>query len=254
MKRFSLMSLLVAAAVIALPSLVLADTITFSAPTINLTESNSNQTGYFDVLISNTADNNTEGTNGSTDGSGASETSTNGQDIITSFTVDLSTTANIFAGGSDQTDKNGQTVPYIYEGATYNSHTEPANSSTDSGYTGAGTNLSNGPGNQWMSDDGNSNTATILYAGTALGLLQVEYVIPGMTTGSYPLYIGTPNTDYANQNVQSIWSDTWNNNNVPAVVNGAINIVAAPTPEPSSLVLLVLGAVGLFGIRRLRSR
>ena len=108
-------------------------------------------------------------------------------------------------------------------------------------------------GNQdayWNGDP--SDAGTTLAAGASLGLLRVEYSVPANTTGVFPLTVvdGTQNPSNG-----SIWGDSQFNVNIPLLASGAITVSpAAITPEPSSLLLLVLGAVGLFGVRRLRSR
>ncbi len=81
-----------------------ADSITFSTPDISLYESNEVQTGYFDILISNSADSNTSGGAGdyTTDGqnfqggngpggSASGVTNTNGSDLVTGFTAEVET-------------------------------------------------------------------------------------------------------------------------------------------------------------------
>ncbi len=81
-------------------------------------------------------------------------------------------------------------------------------------------------------------------AGTPLGLMRVEYSIPAYAFGSFPLTIVTAVTDPM---WGSIWGDSQFNVNIPLVVSGSITVASAPTPEPSSIVLLVLGAVGFAG-------
>ena len=88
-------------------------------------------------------------------------------------------------------------------------------------------------------------------AGSPLGLLRVEYSIPANTTGVFPL---TQVDGYQDPAYGAVWGDNNSNVNLPLFVDGAITVNPVATPEPSSLVLLVLGAVGLFGVRRLRSR
>ena len=109
---------LVAVAVVALPSLAIADTITFTAPAITLTESNSVQTGYFDVSISDAASSNTNLAAGGT------VSTTGGTDTITASTVEVTTqggnggdaTVVTFPNSDDQTQAAtvGGTYTYLY--------------------------------------------------------------------------------------------------------------------------------------------
>jgi len=236
---------LVAVAVVALPGLAIADTITFSAPTITLTESNSVQTGYFDVTISDHADTNNNLSAGGT------VSSTNGIDNVFDSTVELISQGGnggnpsstiVFPNSDDQTlaTTAGGTYTYLYS----------TNSNQDSPY---GTDVSNTnfqTNNQdvWLNDSSTTNAGTTLTAGTPLGLLRIEFTIPANYTGSVDLTLSAP----TNNGLE--WGDTFNNANTPLTVNGSITVNSAITPEPSSLVLLLFGAVGLFGIRRLRAR
>ena len=97
-------------------------------------------------------------------------------------------------------------------------------------------------------NDAASNAGTVLSAGTPQGLLRVEYSIPANYTGTVDITLSAPT------NGAEVWGDTFFNANNPLLVNGSITVNSAITPEPSSLVLLLFGAVGLFGIRRLRAR
>jgi len=238
--------LLVAAAVGVLPSLAKADTITFSAPAITLSESNSVQTGYFDITISNSADGNT--TTNSQGGGNGGNLNTNGTDQVNGFDVEVTTTGPVtFIGGSDQTQTNSPfngPVTYIFS----------TNSTIDPSFTGANSNKEN-PNltaglNQELSD-ASSGSAVNLTAGSPLGLLRVEYSIPAGFTGTVPLSLPDGNSDPA---YGAIFLDSTYNPDIPALLPGSITVNALATPEPSSFVLLILGAVGLFGIRRMRAR
>jgi hypothetical protein len=241
MKRASSMRLFVAAALVALPSLALADSITFSTPTINLTESGSVQTGYFDILILNSADSNTSGGAGDYTADGIANgssgvTNTNGTDQVSGITAEVETTGALTFLGADISTNTAAVNPAVY---LYTSDSS--------------VNQVNLPSNQDAFINGiPSDNGTNVVAGTPLGLLRVQYSVPANTTGSFPLTIVDGFTDPVNG---SIWGDSGDNVNLPLLASGAINVApAAITPEPSSLLLLVLGAVGLFGVRRLRSR
>jgi len=105
--------------------------------------------------------------------------------------------------------------------------------------------------NEATNSDG-TNSGTVTLGSSPLGLMQVSYDIPaGTPVGSYSLtfnqdaYPADANADYvgATNSTEVLPSPG-------AVANGAI--VVNPIPEPSSIVLLVLGAIGMFGFRRLR--
>jgi hypothetical protein len=236
---------LVAAAVVVLPSLAVADTITFSAPNISLTESSSVQTGYFDIVISDTANSNTA-TNAQGGGNGAN-LNTTGSDAINGFDVEVVVGNGVnspvtLIAGSDQTQANSP-----YNGAsTYIFSTD---STVDPSFNGSNTNQENPNYNanmtQSLQDEPNGAATTL--AGTPLGLLQVEYSIPANYTGTVALSLPDGNSDVA---YGALFLDSSYSPDIPNLVNGSITV----TPEPSSVVMLILGAVGLFGIRRLRAR
>jgi len=99
------------------------------------------------------------------------------------------------------------------------------------------------------SDLTNSGTATL---GAALGLMHVVYNVPaGTPVGDYAL---TFNQDDPNVDPFADFTSPTNTSAVDtspfSAPSGAIHV----TPEPSSIVMLILGAVGLFGFRRLRTR
>jgi hypothetical protein len=87
---------------------------------------------------------------------------------------------------------------------------------------------------------------------TPLGLLRVEYEVPaGTAMGSYALTFNqdNPNTDPFSDYVDTTSNSDMDNSFSPgAVVDGAIVV----TPEPGSVVLLLLGAIGLFFAARRR--
>ena len=81
---------------------------------------------------------------------------------------------------------------------------------------------------------------------TLLGLERIEYSVA-------PDFVGTAALTFNQSAVPSgdfveTTSNTTSNYFLPAVVNGAIVV----TPEPGSLVLMLLGAAALFGFGWLR--
>jgi len=233
---------LAALAVAALSGLAVADTITFTAPNITLSESQSVQTGYFDVVISDTA-NATTATSSQGGGNGGN-LNTTGTDAVNGFDLEVDVNGPItFLGGSDLTAANNPqlaSTTYIFS----------TNSTDDPSQTGAGTNLTDpsGPVNQNQQlTDSSSGLPVNLAQGTPLGLIQVEYSVPAGYVGTVTLSLPDGN---ANPAYGAIFLDSTYNPDIPALVNGSITVV----PEPSSVVMLILGAVGLFGIRRMRAR
>jgi hypothetical protein len=206
-------SLLVAAAALAQPSY--AGTITFTAPTINLTQSNSVQTGFFDVVV----------------------TETGGSDLLNEFQADLllPNQSNVTFIGADLNTSVGavNAAPYVYAGNT--SGPTPFLSS----------------GEAANSDVPNTNNVSL--SGTPLAMIRIEYSVAAGFAGTVALTLNQddPNTDPNADNVQ-LNSDLTDIFQPGATINGAI--VVAPIPEPATWLLAVLGAVGLFGARRLRGR
>jgi hypothetical protein len=225
MKLSSSMRLLAAVAIVALPSLAFADTISFVAPAIQVAASANPTTGYFDVAITNTTNGTTTAPN--QNNSTSTDINTNGSDNVTGIQVDVLTSGTLNFINEDAST----TLTYIY--------------ATNSNGNAAGA-ISN---QEVYNLDTPSNAGTSVVSGTPLGLMRVEYVIPGGTpVGTvFPLTLGTPTNGAT---VAGSWGDNQFNPNTPTYVNGSITV----TPEPTSMVLFVLGAIGLFGIRRLRSR
>jgi hypothetical protein len=189
-----------------------ADTITFSLPTITLSESNSVQSGAFLASISD-----------------------NGTDTITAFTVDVTTSGPVtLRQANDLTQLNnpaGGPLTYIFS----------TNSNDDPTFHGEGTSFSLNNQN-WFLNDAATDSGTVLTNGTPLGLLWIEYSVPAGFVGTVPLDI----TSFAQSPAfGAVWGDSNYNANFPTIVDGAIIV----TPEPSALVLLLLGAAGWFAFR-----
>jgi hypothetical protein len=203
-----LAALLLLAAVVAMPALATAGTVTFSAPTISLTQSAGVQTGFLDVTISDS-----------------------GSDVVNGFSVQLTTPGPItFTSGDTST-----TPTYVFAG----------NSSDDT--NGNPPFSVSGNLDYFNSDAANGSGQTVTSA--PLGLLRIGYSIPANFVGTVTLSIPTLEQD---PTFGAGYLDSGFNNIEPAIVNGSITVSAPATPEPSSIVLLMLGAIGLFGVRRLR--
>ena len=216
-----------ACATIALPARAIADTVTFEAPTIVYARpAPTITTGYFDITIRDTASNNSNLNDGGTQGT------TGGSDLITAFQVEVTTTGGItFPSSDDQTQAGspaGGPVTYLFA----------SNSADDPSFNGSNTTYSFSNQDVFLPDAA-TNAGTTLTAGTPLGLLRVEYSIPANFIGTVPIDIAIS----PDSTVPAVWADSAFNTNTPLVVNGSITV--SYPPEPSSLVLLVLGALGL---------
>jgi len=101
------------------------------------------------------------------------------------------------------------------------------------------------------SSDADVSTGTLLGGATQYGLMQLEFTVPaGTAAGAYTMSFNTddPNTD-------GDWVDIISKSDTAVVspglsVNGAIVV----TPEPASVLMMVIGAVGLIGIGLRRAR
>ncbi len=118
--------LLVAVCLLALAPAARADDVTFSTPDINLSWEPYVQTGYFDILISDSADSNTTGGAGDTptaisDGYGPGVTNTNGSDLISGVTAEVETSGALtFIAADDNTDVGAvNAASYLYTGNSY---------------------------------------------------------------------------------------------------------------------------------------
>ena len=195
--RRGVAALLLLCAATAFPRLGRADSITFAAPTITLHESGSVQTGYFDILITNSADSNTTGGAGDTpyaesQGYGPGVTNTTGSDVITGTTVEVTTTGGVtFLNADDQTQAAtvGGTYNYLY--STDSVLDSPYGSNPTAG------NLIFGPQDVAFNDVP-ADLGPTLTAGTPQGLMRIEYSIPANYAGTVPLII-VPATDPTRQ-------------------------------------------------------
>lgn len=219
----------------------LADTITFSAPNLTLNESGSTQTGYVDIVATDSADSNTTGGVGS---GGSGVTNTNGSDTVTGFSVEveISAMAGPFPVDVPLLSGSDQTQALAVNPATY---IFASNSVLDPGFNGSGTNFE--VSNQdFFLVDSPSDSGTVLSSGTPLGLLRLEYEIP-------VYFVGTVSLTIANNALLNSWYDANNNFNTPNIVDGSIVVLPLPLPEPGSVVLMAIGGLGLLGFHRLRT-
>jgi len=215
----SLAALALFGAAIAVPRLASAASITFEVPTITVTQSNADQTGYFDVTVFQTG--------------GGSSLFQYEVDVFLNQTATNSNVSNIQFINADI----NTSAPYVFNG----------NSGEQSNNNGP---FLNTPPPEAENDDSPNTNVGVALSSTMLGMERIEYDVPANSPlGSYALTFNqnTNTGDYVE--TTSISSSNFF---LPAVVTGAINVVQSP--EPTSVVLMVLGAVGLvgFGWRRAR--
>jgi len=136
----------------------------------------------------------------------------------------------------------GGTNGYVFGQNSYN------NSAAVSGGGQIGVNSSTDIG----SSD-NDVTAGTLLGTTSYGLMQLEFTVPaGTAAGSYTLSFNQddPNTDGSADYVDIISKADGNPVSPALAPNGAIVV----TPEPASVLMMIIGAVGLIGVGVRRAR
>jgi len=240
-------------------SSAMASTVTFTAPDITVAQSGTAQTYTADVLISDT----------------------NTSDIINDFQLDLfvqptatfSSAApglngdvNVAYGATTGFDLNTTSVstggnvisnsasaPYLY-----NNPGNPNNSNditfASPQYLADYTTTLAGPqqagANEAYANDTWANTDVAQMTQTwAIARVYIT-VAAGFTGTEYLVWNNNGTNNDAFAPFYSLSTATTNNLD-PNLIGGVITVLS---PEPSSVVLLVLGAVGLFGVRRLRGR
>jgi hypothetical protein len=272
--RIGLAALALVGVAFAAPRLASATTdsnVTIAVPTIELTaaQGTAGASGYFDVTITDTAAESLAQVQGTINLTGpgivANAPSGNAVQIVGGDYGQLTNAQNADSNnagfGLAVADGIGDAAgaspnllsPYVF-GNVY------ASTNSNDVQTGAG--VSTDSTNAQNSDGGFSGNTT-LTAGTTYSIEQVYWsVAPGTGPGTYSLTLvtdapfqsnvagGDPNADYVNlvnANNTTSYEQT-------LFTNGAIVINAPVVPEPASIVLMVLGAVGLvgFGLRRAR--
>jgi len=233
-------------------SSAMASTVTFTAPSFTVTESATAQTYTADVLISDT----------------------NTSDIISDFALDLflqpTTVFNSASPGSTETNvaygantgfdfvttstTQAGAEPYLYNNSLpNNANNSNAINYSNGGYEGSYTSA--------LPPDSSINEVygADVYATSDAAQMTQTWALARLYITVAPNYTGT---------MYAVWNNNGINNDPnapsyslssaqstsldPNLVGGVITVV--PIPEPSSVVLMVLGAVGLFGVRRLRTR
>jgi hypothetical protein len=257
--RIGLAALALVGAAIAAPQFAHAGAanITFAAPTITVDTAGpvtaSDQTGYFDVTISDTV----------------------GSDTLAQFQASLMLNQD---SSNNANVSNIQIVGGDYGNLSNSYYTQPDGIGDAAGsspnlidtYVMAGNSadITNSgyvyfdPTDADNSDDTNTGTVTMA-ANTTYSMLQVYYDIPaGTPVGSYSLTFDTnapfnsisnPGGDPVADFLNLISNANTNSYVSPGTtIAGAINIVQ--TPEPTSVVLMMLGAIGLIGLGVRRAR
>jgi hypothetical protein len=258
--RIGLAALALVGAVIAAPRFAnaAAADITFAAPTVNITQEPYDQTGYFDVTVSDTVGDKLGQFQAALSLSqGASSISIVGNDLgqLTNGEFNDTNPGTNPDGIGDAAGASPNLIdPYIL-----------AQDGVYADNNSAG--LHNGALEYFDSTDANNsdltNSGTVLFTpNTLYALEQVYYDIPANTpVGSYAL---TFNTDAPGNALQGdggadflnlVSNTNGTSYTTPGTTtSGAFVVTAAVVPEPTSVVLMLLGAIGLigFGLRRAR--
>jgi hypothetical protein len=181
-------------------------------------------------------------------------TETGSSDSLFQFEVELSLAGGspISLGAATETGKAnpggfaGGTSGYVFGQSTY---ANSADISPNNGGAQIGVNSPTDVGNS----DSSVSAGTPLGGSTQYGLMQLTFSVPADTpAGSYTLTFNQDpgfNGDY----VDTV-SPSDSNIFLPGVLDAAIVVSSVATPEPGSIVMMTLGALGLigFGVRRAR--
>jgi len=256
--RIGLAALVLVGAAVAAPRFAAASnaTVTFDAPTISVTNvlggvTTSDNTGYFDVTVSDSA------AGDSMAQFQASLSLNQGLSNVTITGADLGQLTNPYAAatapndseynGADGIGQAAGSSPNLIDTYVLNGNSSEVSAS---GFPYSDTTDAD---NSDLTNSGLSAMAQ----NAVYSLEQVYYDIPaGTPVGSYALVWDT--NGYANDS-GSNFIDLVSNSGTAAYalpgssINGAL-VVALPSPEPSSIVLMLLGVIGLvgFGWRRAR--
>ena len=275
--RTSFAAFLLVATAIAAPGLAstypLYDSnITIAAPTIDIThaQAQAGVVGYFDVTLTDTAAETFAQFQATMTLSAPGIVSNGPSNNVSIVGADLGQLSNAETGsarfvGDGIGDAAGSSPNLIYPYVLGNAYATTDSSEVSGNGWAAQVSTS-----AWNSDLTSPGTLVTLVPNTVYSLMQVYYhVLPGTQPGSYALTFDTnapfqdvpgqthndPAADYVNLVSSSIAYDYDETN----AINGAIVILPdspATTPEPGSVVLLLLGASALLGIgwRRARHR
>ncbi len=212
-----------------LASSAIANTITFSAPTITLSQSSSPQIGYFDVLVT--------------------ENVTTSADTLTGFGVDVtlnSAQSGIQIIGADySTNLSSPFASYPY-----------TSSQSSNIQTGAPAGLSL-PYEAFSQDEISPVAAGPTLSSAPLGLLRIEYQVAAnyITTSPDPITIlsaATANTGIGQFPAFVELNGSYSPQTpVTSLINGSIAVLV---PEPSALSLAAISGIAVFGALALARR
>jgi PEP-CTERM motif len=260
--RIGLAALALVGAVIAAPRFANASaaTMTFDVPTVNITQEPYDQTGYFDVTISDTtSDKLGQFLVGVTTSPGASSIAIVGADLgqLTNGEYADPSSNSFMATNPDGIGQPAGASPNLID--PYVFAQDGIYADNNSGGLQNGFLQSFDSTDAGNSDLTNSGTVT-LAANTLYSLVQVYYDIPANTpVGSYAIALNSgpvvANAPAGNDYVNLVSNSNGTSYAAPGTqTSGAFVVTAAVIPEPASVVLMLFGAVGLIGIGMRRAR
>jgi len=97
-----------------------------------------------------------------------------------------------------------------------------------------------------QNSDSDVNAGTLLGGGTQYGLMQLEFTVPpGTAAGSYVLSFNTDSVDTDGDYINLVSKSDFTHYISPNQINGAIVVTG---PEPASVVMMIMGAIGFIGL------
>jgi hypothetical protein len=269
--RISLAALALVGAAIAAPRLASAaypivdSNITIAAPTIDITpaQAAAGYSGYFDVTITDSTTQNLAQFQAQLNLAGpGTNVQIVGADLAQASNGEFNDpTNNAYQAGVPDGigDAAGASPNFLNLGEYVLAQTGYATNNsgllTNGGYVAFDS-------TQAQNSDSTNSGVVSMVAGTSYDLMQVYFTIaPGTGAGSYALTFDTnaPYNNAAGQTANDVNADfvnTVSNSNLTSYAETSVSVgaIVVLSPEPGSIVLMVLGMVGLIGVGVRRAR